>query len=256
MALLTVLLSHLSASAVEASVDHVRRMAPDSRLILCHGGRRPDFDAVRFEDKLFIENRGLRGPSAAFQSYNDTLGEVFDRFVAPDESVDKILMLEFDQVLLSREFTQRLIQLMDNSGADLLGKTCVDRTATNWWHRVRYRDDPVLLRFLESVSTREDRRRLYGCLGTGFAMRRQVLEAYTAVTHPEHIYVELYLPTLVHHLGFRVDDIDRYGDLYAHVRSRPPYDLAAALELQRAGAVVLHPFKDVEDLPRLVDTTQ
>ena len=95
---------------------------------------------------------------------------------------------------------------------------------------------------------RDDPARLFGCLGTGFAMRRDVLASYAALEHLGGVYVELYLPTVVHHLGHRVEDMDRHGDLYHHVRAAPPYTVAEAQALARGGALVVHPLKDADGL--------
>jgi hypothetical protein len=246
-----VLFTHLGAPETAAGVAHLRACDPDVRVVVCHGGPREAFDAVAEPAKLWIDEPGLRGAPAELQTYTSALVQLHERFVARDPDVDAVCLLEFDHVPLQRGFVTRLAGLLDETGADFLGKTAGDKTGTNWWHRVRYRDDPRLLAHLASVSVREDPARLYGCLGTGFVMRRTALEAFAAAPHLDGIYVELYLPTMVHHLGFRVEDVDRVADVYSHVRWTPPYDLDEVLELRTQGIPVVHPFKAIDQLERL-----
>ncbi len=55
---------------------------------------------------------------------------------------------------------------------------------------------------------RKDLTRLYGCLGDGMWLSREALNAYVGVGEHPPCYNETYAPTLLHHLGFRVVDVD------------------------------------------------
>lgn len=240
--LLKVVVSHLEADAVDEHLAYLETLCPGP-ILLCHGGTPERFAAVRWPRKRFLAHPGLRSPAATFQTYDEAL-EAAHEVLEADRRIDAIVVLEYDQVPLAPGLDEAVLALLEQTGAGLVGKTAVDRTATNWWHRVRYRDDPALLEHLRRVSVREDPTRIYGCLGTGFAMTREALAAYVAVEHPDGIYNELYVPTLVHHLGFRVEDVDVHGDLYAHVRFEPSYTPAEARALRDAGVLVVHPYKE------------
>jgi hypothetical protein len=248
MSTLIVLVSHLGPEAVEANVARLERVHQPGLVALCHGGQRADFDAAQVPKKVFTDDPGLRGPPATLQSYTAPLIEVYERFVAPRPDIDMVLVVEFDQVVLDRGFVPHMEALMESSGADVLGKGCCDRTGTNWWHRVRYRSDPALLAFLRAFSVREDPARLYGFLGTGFLIREAVLRRFAGLEHIEGVYNELYLPTVFHHLGFRLTDVDSLSGVYDHVRWSPPYTPDEVHELRRQGAMVVHPFKAPEGL--------
>jgi hypothetical protein len=75
-------------------------------------------------------------------------------------------------------------------------------------------------------------------------LSRRALEAYVNVDKHPPCYCEIYVPTLLHHLGFRVVDVDAHSDLYRNVRWLPERSVAEVLELARAGAVFVHPAKD------------
>jgi hypothetical protein len=142
--------------------------------------------------------------------------------------------------VLRRDFERALGALVDASGADFLGKNCSRRDDTNWPHALRARADPRMRRFAE----------LWGCLGTGMLMRREVLEAFAGFDHT-HGYLELYIPTVARHLGFRLDDVDRFSDVYAHVNAPPEKDLAALRAARSQRHFFFHPFKRVDQLDQL-----
>jgi hypothetical protein len=92
---------------------------------------------------------------------------------------------------------------------------------------------------------RDDPQRLYGTLGTGMWMSRAALESYVALRFHPPCYGELYVPTLLHHLGHRVVDIDAASDLYRAVRWEPEAGIEEIEELTRSGAFFVHPVKDL-----------
>lgn len=244
--LLNVLLTHQGPEAVQANLRYLRALCPDSALVVCHGGAREDFDRISEPRKLFVEDESLRGPPTRLQSYNQLLQKVHAGYVAAQPAIDAVFVFEYDQVVLRPDFETALAQLLEHSGADFLGKNTTPRNDTNWIHALRFKRDPRFLAFLERLSVRDDPHRLYSCLGSGFVMRRPVLERFVDVEHFVSCYVELYLPTVVHHLGFAVEDCDRVSDIYDHVVHGPPKSLAEVLEAKRQGHFFAHPFKRVD----------
>ena len=154
------------------------------------------------------------------------------------------ILIEYDHLILDPDFERRLAELAADTGADFLGKNCVDRTATNWEHYVRFRGDRRLLTHLRRISVRENRERLFGCLGDGMWLTREALRAYVHTGDHPPCYCETYVPTLLHHLGFRVVDIDAHSDLYRHVRWLPAFGPEEAVSRFQDGATFLHPVKD------------
>lgn len=250
MTQLNVLLTHQDAAAVEDNLRYLQAVSPESRFVVAHGGRAEDYARVAYDDKVFVDDETLRGPPRTDQSYHVTLGLVHDRFVRDDPAVGAVYLLEWDHVVLRAGFEQALLELAERTGADFLGKTCVERTGTNWHHYTRYRRDPALLAHLREHSVREDPTRMFGTLGNGFWLTRAALEAYVAIGRRPVVYGELYLPTLLHHLGFRVGDIP--GSLYRAVRYEPEVTLPELLALKRSGAFFAHPFKTVAAFDRIL----
>jgi hypothetical protein len=235
---ITLVLTHLDADGVGAMLEHFERTAPGARVALLHGGRREDFDEIVYEPKLFVEDPSLRGPFEQ-QSYTEALTQAWHGLVAHDPSIDLVYFIEFDHIVLRGDYETALRQVMAHTGADFVGKNCSRRDHTNWPHVLRARN-ALGSRFAE----------LWGCLGTGMLMTREALEAFAGFDHVPG-YLELYVPTVVRHLGFHVDDVDRFSDLYAHVNAPPEKDLAALRAARSEGHFFFHPFKRVEQLGQL-----
>jgi hypothetical protein len=247
---LNVLLTHQDAAAVDANVAYLRAVAPASRFVVAHGGRREACERVAHPETVFVDDETLRAPPRTRQSYRATLRAVHDAFVAADPTVRSVYVFEWDHAVLRGDFEAPLSALAERTGAALLGKTCVERTGTNWHHYTRYRRDPALLAHLRQHSVRDDPARLFGMLGDGFWLTRAALEAYVAIAAPPPVYGELYVPTILHHLGFRVAEIP--PALYRHVRYEPVVTLAEVLALKRAGGWFAHPFKTAGAYDRIL----
>jgi hypothetical protein len=248
MAILTAILTHQDAAAVERQRAYLRALAPSSRFVVCHGGRRADFEALDGEDILFIGDPSLRGDLYS-QSYSDTLVAVHDAYVRDDPTVELVYLIEFDHLILRGDFERSLAELAERTGAGLIAKGAGTRNDTNWSHYVRYLGDERIARFFEAVSRRDDPAVRWGCLGSGMLFRRAALAAFcAAAADAPPCYLELLVPTLVYHLGFDVVNVDALGDLYMTVRWRPEYTLEEAVGAQRAGRTFLHPFKQLDRL--------
>jgi hypothetical protein len=187
------------------------------------------------------------------QGYVALLGALYERRVRDDASIDLVHLLEYDQLVLSGDFDDRLASVVERSGAGLVGKWAGPRNDTNWPHFTRFRHDEAFNAYIERITRRDDPTSRWGCLGAGMLLRRDALEAYCAVADEPHVYGELHVPTVVHHLGFGVADFDAYGDLHAAVRWRPEYSVGEAIAAKRAGRAFVHPFKRLDLLDTIRD---
>jgi hypothetical protein len=251
VALLTAIATHLAPAEVVRQLAYLRALAPGGRFAICHGGRRADFDALDEEHKVFVDDPSLRGPNQQ-QSYTAVLRAAYESFVEPDPEVDLAYLIEFDQLVLRGDFEERLRALADATGAGLIAKAASRRDDTNWPHHLRHRGNAALDSFFERITTRPDPSARWGCLGSGMLFTRAALAAFHAATHEApHAYLELFVPTTIHHLGFEIADPDRLGDLYRDVRWRPEFTLEEALAAKRAGRTFVHPFKRIDALDRV-----
>lgn len=244
MSTVTAVLTHLRAERVHETMELLRAVSPDARFVVCYGGDRSEFERITAPEKLFIDDPTLRGPAQHLQSLTRSFQALWGACFEHDDSADALYLIEYDHLILDAGFETRLRELATVTGADFMGKNCGDRTATNGEHYVRFRRDPSLLGHLRELSVRDEPSRIFGCLGDGMWISRRALEAYLSVAEHPPCYVEIYVPTLLHHLGFRIVDVDMHSELYRHVRWMPSFDADQVVAQCRAGTVFMHPVKD------------
>ena len=75
--------------------------------------------------------------------------------------------------------------------------------------------------------------------GTGSFWTRTAFDAVAATAEPFPIYLEIYLPTVAHHLGFRLRD---WREQNRHISSLGNF-VYAIDQARREGAWALHPVK-------------
>jgi hypothetical protein len=247
MALLTAVLSHLDAASVRKELAYLRALAPGSRFLICHGGKREDFDGVDDPDAVFIDDATLRDHQWN-NSYNTTLQTIWEARARDDPAVEHLLLIEYDHLILRPDFETTFERLGERTGAGLLAKMAGRRNDTNWFHHVRLRDDAALARYVSEISRRDDPTTRFGALGNGMFFRRDALEAFCSLDNPPDHYLEVFVPTVLHHLGFDVVDVDAVSDLYMNVRWVPPYTVDEAVAAKLAGRTFVHPFKAIDAL--------
>jgi hypothetical protein len=254
VALLTALITHHGAERVAGQLAYIESLAPGARVFVCHGGSRADFEALDGERAMFVDDPHWRAANRE-QAYVGLLSGLYERAVRPDPEIDLVLLLEYDQLVLSGDFEARLAAVAEASGAGLVGKWASQRNDTNWPHYTRFRHEERFNRYVERISKRDDPTRRLGCLGAGMLLRRDALAAYCDAAEEPHVYGELHVPSVIWHLGFEVADFDAYGDLYRAVRWRPEYGVDEAIALKRGGAAFVHPFKELAALDVIARAT-
>lgn len=247
MAFLTAILTHLGEELVRKQLDYLRAVAPDSGFTICFGGPRTEFERLSAHDALFVDEPSLHA-APRDRSHTSVLTAVYEHQVRGDPAIEHVLFIEFDHLILHAGFERELERLAGATGAGLLAKAASPRNDTNWPHYLRHREDDEVNDFFARISRREDVGRRFGCLGTGMLLRRDALEAFCSIGEYPHVYVEMFVPSVIHHLGFEVVDVDAHSDLYAAVSWRPEYGVADAIAAKRAGRAFLHPFKRLEAL--------
>jgi hypothetical protein len=240
----TAVLTHLPAEQVHERMRLLNAVSPGARFVVCYGGEPREFEKIELENKLFIDDPTLRGPEQHLQSLTLSFEALWSSYFRDDDSTESLYLIEYDHLILGAQFETHLRDLATVTGADFMGKNCIDRSATNDEHYVRFRRDQRLLCHLRKLSVREDPSRIFGCLGDGMWISRQALGSYLDVRQHPPCYCETYVPTLLHHLGFRVVDVDTHSDLYRDVRWMPAFDANEVIARCREGTLFMHPVKD------------
>ena len=218
-------------------------MVGSDRLLLVHGGSRDSFDALDYQPKLFVADprlrtrdhpRELQSVTAIFHALRDWLSH------SADQS-ELIYFSEYDHLPLVPDLNARQLALLQSEGADVLGYGLMRIDGTSHPHYLHHVHDRRFETFLGDISVRIEPTVVLTMLGTGSVWRREAFEAVASRDEPFPMYQEIYLPSVAHHLGFRVRGYGGQDEFVSASGER-----TGEIEAARArGAWTLHPVKDL-----------
>jgi hypothetical protein len=215
-----------------------RCVAPEN-VLLAYGGTETDFQALVHPQKFFVNDPRLRtrDHQRELQSYTAIFREASEWLRGrPYEFVH---FCEYDQVPLAADFNRRQVDRMDAEKADVLGYRVLRVDGTSHPHYLYHASNPRFHEFLRSVSCRKDPGVVLSMFGTGSVWRREAFDDVARLEEPFPIYLELYLPTLAHHLGFRVRPLPDQDRFVHHLG-----DMSGKMdEAREARAWAIHPVK-------------
>lgn len=240
-------LFHQSPQECEAILNHWRGLGyAMDHILVVHGGRNADFEGLSHPHKVFVsdENLRTRRHPVEKQSYAGPLRETA-RWMAQRTSFKYVCLVEYDHLPAVANWGARLIRKTIDEKADVLFHHLTRVDGTNAPHYLYHLADPGFAGTWEGCSLREDRKVVLNCMATGSFWKRQAFEAVAATPESRPVYLEMYLPTQAHHLGFRVRD---HGEQNEFVN----FDSLSAERVHtfwRSGAWSLHPVKNLHALP-------
>jgi len=242
---LNVVLSHQAPSEVDELAGYWRSLIGDNSLLIAYGGPPEFFDEIQFNSKLFIADSSLRtlDHQREGQSYTSVFKEVSDRLRTGFKDVAFVTLFEFDHLPLVPDVNVRQIELMQDEQADVIAYHLARIDGTSHPHYLHYAAKIEFTRFFEKLSVRADRRVVLSMLGTGSCWKREAFEAVAGLSEPFPIYFEVYLPTLAHHLGFRLRDCAGQDMFVSNLGDRS----AEIISARSRGAWSLHPVKQLPE---------
>jgi len=216
-----------------------REFAAPEDVLVAFGGTGDDFREVADAQKIFVNDARLRtrDHQREFQSY----GAIFREASAwmRGRPYDCVHFCEYDHVPLAKDLNRLQAARLDAEDADVLGCRLLRVDGTNHPHYLQHASHPRFHKHWEAVSRRDDPRTVLSMFITGSVWRREAFDAVAGTDEPFPMYLEIFLPTLAHHLGFRLrglQDQDRFVDNLG--------DKAGEIaEARRAGAWGVHPVK-------------
>ena len=214
---------------------------PTESILLACGGPKEEFDAIRHKQKFYVDDPRLRtrDHQREFQSYTGLFQGAAEFLETEGREFQFIHFAEYDHLPLVADLNKRQIERLTAEDADLLGFHLHRVDGTNNPHFLYHSTSDKFASFWSALSRRRDKEVILSMFGTGSFWNREAFCAVAAVAEPFPIYLELYLPTLSHHLGFRVRD---FGGQDRFVRVLK--DETGHIEQARAeGAWTLHPVK-------------
>jgi hypothetical protein len=235
------LLAHLSPAETERLVERWRTYCePPSQLLLCYGGTKENFAHIASTPKIFIDDPHLRTRRhhQEKQSYSQIFRQAA-RWLRDNPGPEYFYFAEFDHWPVVKDLGNRLVERLEREKADVLGHQLARRDRTSCVHYLYHLHDERFLPWLRQVSRRADPEAVFNMFGSGSFWTREAFLAVAETTEPFPIYLEVYLPTLAHHLGFRIRDFQEQNRFISDRGDRHD-ELALAAEM---GAWTIHPVK-------------
>lgn len=236
----TVLLTHQPPAAVRRMLAYWREQSTAGSLIVAYGGSRADFDEIEGAAKVYVDDPGLRTRDhpRERQSYLGVLQASLPEVRASGAS--HVHLAEFDEIPLVNDLNRRLLELAATEGADVLGHQLLRVDRTGHSHLLGHLIEPEFGEFWRSISARADSQVVLSMLGCGSFWTVEAYEQVASLAPPLRIYLELFLPTAAHHLGFRVRPIPGQREFMHPAQEKTTADFE---RFQRLGAWCIHPVK-------------
>jgi hypothetical protein len=239
---LTLLLSHQPSAELESLLRIWQQVAGEKNVLLAYGGDKNQFARIGFESKIFIDDPGLRtrDHQRERQSCSAVLREAA-RWMKSRPQFQYLHFVEYDHIPLIADLYTRMIGRLESEKADVLAFHLRRVDGTSDAHYLHHANEPRFHDFFSAITRRTDPEVVLAMLGTGSFWKREVFEAVTSRAEPFPIYFELYLPTLAHHLGYRLRDLAEQNAFVWHVG-----DFSQRLHHCRtSGAWTAHPVKKI-----------
>jgi hypothetical protein len=239
--IITILLTHQPQSAVLQMREYWLHLDPDQELIIAYGGPAAAWqdevsELVRVDDP---ELRTRDHPRER-QSYLGVMKAVLPLIERSQAS--HVHFAEFDEIPLVSDLNQRLLDLMAREKADLLGHRLYRVDDTTQPHAMDHMREEAFMAYWRSVSGRDDSTVVLSMLGCGSFWTRECFIAVASLCPPVRMYLEIFLPTAAHHLGYRVRPI------LGQDESMAPEILKSCKDVERyreKGAWRVHPVKEM-----------
>lgn len=241
---LTAILTHQTPAEVGRMVAWWRDFCGGSDFLVVYGGSEAAFAelaGVGVSAAVLVVDGRLR--TSDHQRERQSFHGVFRAirgWLASREQYETVLFVEFDCIPLRRDLVELLRERMAAEGADVLGCGVERIDGTNHPHFLYHEADVRFRGLVGRVSVRADGGVALAMLGCVSCWRRGAFEAVAAVEEAAAFYLEVIIPTLAHHLGYRVRNLADQS-VFVKPSGRPPGGID---ELVRGGAWMVHPWKE------------
>jgi len=223
-------------------------LLPDSILLVAYGGAEDEFEQLKWDNKVFINDKSLRTQDhqRECQSYAGVYRSVIRSISGLD--IDRIYFTEFDQIPLQSNFFELLEYERVESRADTLMYGLTHVGDTGHAHYLYHSSKPSFFDQIENYSVRTDKKVVLSAFGFGQYWIRDAFEQMAMLDDKVGCYLEIWAPTIAHHLGYRVK-----GMRDPHNCNQYFGDFTGKLEeFKKRGCLCIHPVKDNWDQDDIV----
>jgi N-acetylglucosaminyldiphosphoundecaprenol N-acetyl-beta-D-mannosaminyltransferase len=236
---LNIVLTHEGGAALERVMAWWKPLSAEENLWVAFGGTREEFDAITYPRKVFIDDPRLR--TLDHQREKQCYAGIFSAMapVVEREAPDYIYFCEYDHLPLIPDLNERQVSALRAERADVMGHWLLRVDGTGHYHELYHETDPEFTPFWASLSRRDDPTVIFSMFGSGSFWTREAFLAVAAEQQKIACYLEIYLPTLAHHLGFRIRGWKRDRHLISNLPS-PEITIEQAREKE---CWTVHPVK-------------
>ena len=236
---LNLLLTHQAPAAVGRTLAWWRKSCPPEDVLVVFNGTEEAFAALPHPQAIRVQDPRLttrRHPHER-QSYTAVWRETSRWLEGRDFT--HVHFAEYDQLPLVPDLNARQVARLEAERADVLGFQLARVDGTNQPHYLYHRALPGFFEHWAGLSVRRDAGVVLSMFGSGSFWTRAAFDATARAPEPLPIYLELYLATTAHHLGYRLRD---WGEQNRHIRSLGNF-VDRIDQARREGAWTLHPVK-------------
>jgi hypothetical protein len=208
-------------------------------LWIVFGGSRSEFEALGYPRKVFVDDPDIRtrDHQREKQSYAGLLQAV--RPIVEREAPDYVHLCEFDHLPAVTDLNKRQIRALREEGADVMAHYLVRTDRTGHPIALSHEGDPDFLGLWRSITRRDGAPAVFWMFGSGSLWTRDAFLAVAATPLTAKCYFEIHLPTLAHHLGYRI----RCWNEKEHLISNKPSPLHTVARARQSGCWTVHPVK-------------
>ena len=238
---LNLLLTHQPAAAVARMLDWWRGYCPADDVLIVFTGSEEAHARIAHPHRIRVDDPRLRTVHhpRGRQSYSAVWRETSRWLAGHANDFTHVHFAEYDQIPLVEGFNALQVARLEEERADVLGFQAARVDGTNQPHYLYHLPQPGFMEHWARVSVRRDPAVVLSMFGSGSFWTREAFDAVAGMTEPFPIYLELYLPTTAHHLGYRLRD---WREQNRHISSLGNFTDRIE-QARRDGAWTLHPVK-------------
>lgn len=238
---LNVILSHQTAPEVEHMLAWWKDRVPIESIVIAYGGAHSGFGAIEHKSKILIDDPRLRtrDHQRELQSYGVLFQQVSQFLDVQGEDFEFVHLIEYDHLPLVEGLNARQIDRLNEEHADVMGFHLHRIDGTSSAHFLYHAANEKFASYWSEMTCRAEPEVVLSMFGSGSFWKREAFCAVASVREPFPIYTEIFVPTLAHHLGFRVRDFSDQNRFVGVLQDKTG-EIARA---QANGAWTLHPVK-------------